>query len=204
VSQLSEFDQILAATLANTTAHVMVDIETFGTGPAAIPISIGAVRFDPTKDEDVEQCEKFYVAINPKSANILGLQADMDTILWWMHGDRREPLAHWLSQPRHGLHEALDGFSQWYGGKSLPTWCKGASFDHVILATAYRVCGMTRPWHFSQERDSRTLGKLMPADWGPPPMKEGPESLKHDALYDAMWQTHELLHIRRALDVPLR
>src|SRR5579863_9996095 len=97
--------------------HVMVDIETWGTRPASIPIAIGAVKFNQDWMED-----KFYQAIDPKSAHMLGLQIDTETLLWWMASAQRAALDHWLAQPKVSLHEALDGFSQWYGDTSLPTW----------------------------------------------------------------------------------
>ena len=66
-----------------TSIHVSCDLETWATGPAAIPIAIGACKFDPTQPPDTSY-DKFYIAIEPKSAQMLGLQIDADTIFWWM------------------------------------------------------------------------------------------------------------------------
>lgn len=176
---------------------VSVDIETWGTRPASIPIAIGAVKFDPVAHVYID---KFYQAIDPKSAHVLGLQMDVETILWWMDPKQRGALDHWLAQPKVSLSEALDGFEQWYGPESLPTWTKGPAFDSVILDTAYKVTGLRKPWEYRHDRDFRSIRGLVPKDWIPP---VGPALLMHDALADAEWQTYQLLAIARDLGLTL-
>ena len=47
--------------------HIMLDIETFGTGPDAVITHIGAVKFDPNAKQDKFTAkEKFYKLITRK------------------------------------------------------------------------------------------------------------------------------------------
>ena len=98
------------------------------------------------------------------------------------------------------LSEALDGFAEWYGEESLPTWTKGPAFDSVILDTAYRVTGLRKPWGFREDRDFRSIRGLMPKEWRVP---ETSKTLAHDALGDAERQTFELLSVAQALGLTL-
>lgn len=183
--------------------HVMVDIETFATGPAAFPIAIGATKFDSTKPAagpEATRWDQFYVAIDPQQGPALAI--DSATILWWMAREQREALDKWLDAPKVGLHEALAGFCDWYGDTSLPTWTNGPAFDAVILETAHKACGLKRPWTFRHDRDCRTIRRLMPAEWEPAQLQPGRPV--HDALGDATRQTYELLAIARELGLTLR
>ena len=60
-------------------SNLMLDIETLGTGPNSVILSIGAVEFDETG-----VISKFYEAIDPESCTDWGLQIDARTVLWWM------------------------------------------------------------------------------------------------------------------------
>lgn len=60
--------------------RIMVDLETLGTAPGSVILSIGAVRFD------VEEglLDEFYVNIDVESSQRLGLTIDGATVMWWM------------------------------------------------------------------------------------------------------------------------
>lgn len=169
--------------------HVMVDIETWGTGSYAAIISIGAVKFAEDKWED----RRFHVAINPTSSMRAGLRPDADTIQWWMSPDCREALDKWLLAPKVDLAEALQAFSQWFGPESLPTWGNGATFDNVILRNAFQLIGEPCPWAYKHDRCFRTLKNLF-GSVVPEPKREG---TTHDALDDAMHQANWLREMRQ-------
>lgn len=90
-----------------TPLHVMLDLETWGTGNKALPVSIGACRFD--KDTILD---KFHVAIDPVSAQAHGLEIDAETMLWWLDPERDEARAQWLKQQRVDIGSALGGFAE--------------------------------------------------------------------------------------------
>lgn len=182
--------------------HVMVDIETWGTGPAAIPISIGAVKFYPD-EKPFGWGEQFYSAIDPLSCAMVGLQLDVNTIMFWMAEDQRDALEEWLDQPKVDIHNVLSGFATWYGDHEYPTWCRGPDFDAVILNTAFKVIGMERPWSHQKNRDVRTIQGLLDWKWKPPGFDDV-AGYKHNALADAIKQTFMLKGIIEALGLSLR
>ena len=176
--------------------HVMIDLETWGTQDGSIIISLGAVKFDPQTNDDLTE-DNFYCAIDPKSSEQFGLKADAATLLWWMDPDRAEARAAWLSDTKVDLPTMLEGFQDWYGSISLPTWGNGATFDNVLLRTAYVRGGMDCPWNFWDDRCFRTLKNLtnVPAQTKP--------VMPHEALADALYQAQWLRNIVRALALNL-
>lgn len=136
--------------------HVMQDIETWGTGNKAVPVSIGAVKFD---GNDI--IDKFHVGIDPEDAQRYGLEIDAGTLLWWMSEERDAARKEWLALPKVDMFAALDGFAIWV--KQTPTddlgslWGNGATFDNVILRSAYAAAGLDYPVRFFKDECYRTV-----------------------------------------------
>jgi exodeoxyribonuclease VIII len=188
----------------------MIDLETLATGPAAAIIAIGACKFDPQALKNVApaadsvELNRFYSCIDPVSSQQAGLHIDAATILWWMGEARNAPREAWLAEAKVDLRTALMGFAEWYGPESLPTWGNGAGFDNIIMETAYKVCGMPRPWNYRHDRCWRTVRAL--AGWTElhdalKVMKA--ESVAHNALDDATYQTQALLVMAGSLGLEL-
>lgn len=176
--------------------HVMTDIETLGNGNFACILSIGSCKFDP-QDDGVT--DKFQVYVNPESCQKIGLRIDASTVMWWMDPLRDAARAKMMAIPsgdRLDIHDALDGFSQWYGSTSLPTWSNGSNFDNVILTNAFKLAGMECPWKFWDDRCFRTLKNLTG-------YKLPRSGLAHDALDDAVYQAESLQIILRHLGIML-
>lgn len=161
--------------------HVMIDLETWGTGHDAVILSVGAAKYDPNNPTR-EDIEPFYVAVDPASCQRLGLKIEAGTVEWWMEPARDAARAKLLTDEKVDLASALDGFISWYGTKSLPTWSCGATFDIPIMRNAFNAVGMPCPWKFYDERCYRTLKSLAPAIL---PVLNG---LDHDALDDTIKQ----------------
>ena len=176
--------------------HVMIDLETWGTHDGSIIISLGAVKFDPMSDEDL-LADIFYCAIDPTSSEQFGLKTDASTITWWMGKDKTVAREKWMSETKIDLPSTLEGFQDWYGGDNLPTWGNGATFDNVLLRTAFRKVGLECPWKFWDDRCFRTLKNLTKVealpDFGTP----------HHALTDALNQAQHLRAIVRRLKIVL-
>lgn len=169
--------------------HVMVDLETWGQGNDAMPVSLGAVKF--TRDSIVE---RFHVGIDPVSAERFGRKIDAGTILWWMDADRREALDAWLALPKVDIDAALCGFYNW-GAQTLPEqlgglWGNGAAFDNVILRNAYNAVGIGElyPVKFRKDWCYRTLKATNPD------IAIERVGLHHSAVDDAETQA---LHLQR-------
>lgn len=175
--------------------HVMVDLETMGTGSFAAIVSVGAVKFDPAAPVG-EIIDSFEVTINLSDAFAYG-QVTAGTVEWWMHPDRAEAREVWLNAPKAELFEALDGFANWFGPESLPVWGNGATFDNVILRNAYSQVKLPCPWKFYDDRCLRTLKNIHPL------INPVPDNIymgvPHVALYDAMQQTFQLQAIYRQI-----
>lgn len=169
--------------------HVMVDIETLGKGNDACIISIGAVKFNPFTDEVYDQ---FYVAVDPESCQALGLKLDASTVTWWMSDERNIARSNMMKEERIDLPSALYGFCDWFGDDK-PVWGNGATFDNVILTSAFRVCGIDRPWQFWNDRCYRTLKNMAPQ------IKLERSGVYHNALDDAVSQTKHMQAVVRFL-----
>jgi DNA polymerase III epsilon subunit-like protein len=153
--------------------RVMVDIETLGLERDSAILSIGAVRFDRTGIAD-----RFHEFIDQRTCQAAGLSVDIETLDWH------------LSQGTFGGRELVDGrelevaleyFTEWYGDAD-EVWANSPSFDCEALEYAGELVGVEMPWHFSEERDVRTLKNL--------PVAEDIEhrGTEHDALDDAVYQ----------------
>ena len=174
---------------------VMLDLETWGTGPHAVIISIGAVKFDlTTKPAD---WPRFLVNIDPASAVTKGQQMDVDTLLWWMHADRTHAREAFLAAEKVDLEDALDGFSMWLGSHDFKVWGNGASFDNVLLNTAYKLCGLVAPWKLWNDRCYRTIKNIAPQ------VLLTRVGTYHNALDDAVSQAEHMTRIYRAMDLRL-
>ncbi len=188
--------------------HCMIDLETWGTGPDALIISIGAVMFD-TNDAGainvaaIEAWDKFHVAIDPCTCT-KAQSIEAGTLMWWMDKDRREALDSWLGMEKLDFHTALEGFSMWYNHHrkmvsagaplNIPVWGNASTFDNVILRRAFDMSGIACPWSYRMDSCYRTMRRLFKAAadvYDIPPF----DAVAHNALNDAVYQAANLLHL---------
>lgn len=165
--------------------HVMIDIETLGTGNEAALLSIGACKFNAS-DPTIPITDSFYVAIDPVSCQALGMKIDAATVMWWLDDARAEARSQMMKENRIDVVSALDGFKQWYGYESLPTWGNGATFDNVVMRSAYAKLGEEAPWKFWHDRCYRTM-KSLGID-----IRMDRVGVHHNALDDAISQAQHL------------
>lgn len=171
--------------------HVMIDLETMGTGNKAAIVSIGAAKFN-LEDGIVDT---FHVGVELASNKAVGMEIDAGTVMWWLNEDRAEARKAWLALDKVELVEALYGFASWLSSAPetqieaddiVGVWGNGATFDNVILRNAYAGAGIECPWPFWKDRCFRT----MKAQWtGYLPQRKGTH---HAALDDAIWQAEAL------------
>ena len=100
--------------------NVMIDIETLGTRPGSIILSIGACAFDPADISSVgsDARYEFYENIDPEDCKSLGLTSDPSTVAWWAK-QGPEAVA-MLQTDRQQLIDVLNRFRSWWsnvGGK---------------------------------------------------------------------------------------
>lgn len=170
--------------------HVMIDLETMGTGSHAAILSIGAAKFD--RDNGIT--DTFHVGVALESNRQFGRVIDASTVMWWMEPDRAEAREVYLALDKVDLFEALDGFATWFGDESgiAGVWGNGASFDNVILRNAYEAAQLDCPWTYGLDRCFRTMKTEHPHILAP--TRDG---VHHSALDDAIYQAAWLLTIWR-------
>lgn len=168
----------------------MVDLETLGTSPGCVIVTLAAVRFGGNPKRILDT---FVRHIRPDTCEQAGLRCDASTALWWMKqsDEARSRLAQGQQQAV-SLADALKEFGFWLPGefKQRRIWGNGASFDCSVLAAAYRAVGMRQPWTYAGERCYRTIKALHPEV----PMER--QGTHHDALDDA---TSQALHLMQML-----
>ena len=171
--------------------HVMVDLETLGNGPNSVVIAIGAVKFNTQGIED-----KFYVIVDPQSCIDIGLEMDASTVMWWMQQSDEARSA--FKQKGVSINKALLSFSNWIGGEGeRSVWGNGASFDNVILSSAYKKAGLQQPWGFWEDRCYRTIKSLYQD------IKLARTGTYHCAVDDAQSQAEHLIQIAKVKGIPL-
>lgn len=171
-------------------ADVMLDLETMGNGPRAAIVAIGAVVFDP---DTAQLGQFFYRPVSLESSVRMGGEMDPATVLWWLQQPDAARALFALPCAQQ-LPVALQDFSSWLhsvAGDRPRIWGNGAAFDNVILAQAYRACGLDQPWRFSGDRCYRTV-KAMHTNV--PMAREG---IHHHALDDAISQATHLMAMLR-------
>ena len=180
------------------TKHIMVDLETMGTGSFAPIISLGATLFDPNV-YDKKVISSFEARISLKSNATFGLISEADTIDWWMENTRDDARRELNKQEKLDLVDVLHGFRQWVsdteeGYDEVAVWGNGVTFDNGILSNAYGRCDMARPWSYKGDRCFRTMKNLVgpnfkPVQYGTP----------HRSLHDAISQAFTLKKIVKKL-----
>jgi hypothetical protein len=161
--------------------HIMLDLETLGTKPGCVILSIGAVAFDTKVLRAV-----FSRNISLRNSMENGFTIAPATLEWWTQQDP-EAIKAWTLNGM-SLIDTLNDFASWLGQFDIEgMWGKGSDFDNAILGEAYdRMIG-ERPWPFWTNRCFRTIAALYKLP------KVEPEGTKHVAVNDAVAQARQLL-----------
>ena len=166
--------------------NIMLDLETLGTKPGCIILSIAAVPFALS---GCYELEPFYRKISDVSCGTYGMVSDKKTLDWW---ERQSDEAR--NEAFSGVEDlklVLSDFSLYIAG--MPTapviWGNGSDFDNPILAAAYELCDLPLPWSFRDNLCYRTLKNLYPVIPYVRPV------IAHNALHDARAQATHAEHI---------
>jgi DNA polymerase III epsilon subunit-like protein len=174
---------------------VMVDLETLGTLPGSIILSIGAVAFD-----EMEVAEKgFYRSVKRITCENFGLTADPKTEAWWE--EQSEEARKVLIDPTGvSIYNALYDFNEWLSqyGENVRVWGNGANFDNPLLAVAHAKTMVKPRYKFWNERCYRTVKNQFPD------IKLERTGTYHNAMDDARSQAQHLVEICQKRDWRLR
>jgi len=167
---------------------MMIDIETLGTRPGSVILSIAAVQFEAGVVDDVGT---FYEEISSESCTRAGLKVDISTVEWWFRqggykaSGKPERLVDVLA--------ALNEYIRHSGAAAM--WAKSPSFDMVMINEAsYNAYEFGLPqWKYWQWRDMRTImsciSKIDETKLKAEANFAYPDD-KHNALQDALRQAY--------------
>lgn len=172
--------------------HYVIDLETLGKGPRAAIAAIGCVEIHHGVIR-----RDFYLRVNIDDAMRWGGETDASTIQWWLRQDDYARAEIDGSQETESLWNALGFLKAFMGGVThlheILVWGNGATFDNVILASAYAAFHEPQPWAYWNDRDLRTL-----LDCYPEARDVGPfEGTRHHALHDACHEAKQLCQALR-------
>lgn len=174
--------------------NVMLDLETLGTSPGSVILSIGAVEFDMAEGLGRE----FYTVINQMSCLQNGLVTDSNTLAWWAQQSKEARQV--LEDSRTSdikLPDAMhlfNAFLERCGDRTqIRVWGNGADFDNTLMIAAYKATAIKCGWKYHNNRCYRTLKETI----GLPQSKR--EGTHHNALADAKHQATHALKIQKFL-----
>lgn len=170
----------------------MLDLETLGTRPGCVVLTIGAVLFDPYSLK--EPGPGIYMRVDADEQIAAGREVQEDTLRWWMdqaEDIREEALGETDRVSVEYMYRELNRIC--VGVNNI--WAQGPVFDIAILENIYRQYGWPTPWQFWQIRDSRTLFGVH----GDPRVK-GREG-HHNALADCVYQAQGVQQIYKRLGI---
>lgn len=174
---------------------VMVDLETLGTLPGSVILSIGAVAFN----EMGVDSEGFYRSIRRSDCEKAGLKTSPETLAWW---EKQSPEARTVLNDSNAasLFTALKHFNDWLGQfpDTVSIWGNGANFDNPLLACAYDAVSVKPYYKFWNERCYRTVKNQYPD------IDLERKGTYHNALDDARCQAEHLVQICQKRDWRLR
>jgi len=156
---------------------LMIDIETLGLRPDAVIFELAAVAFDPTTGD---HGQSFKAEINIEDAYLHRLTSDEETRRFW---DERGGPRQGEAQPLRVVLDHLAGFIGDMNPKAIWSW--GSDFDFPILGNAYLRAGLDCPWRHYQQRDARTVYKLVFPE-------EKRRGIDHNALNDCLRQIKDI------------
>lgn len=135
----------------------MIDLETMGVGPDAAIASIGIVHFDPHAQPGFFDSE-LYARVELDSAIKLGGTITASTIKWWLSQDQNARQE--ITGDGIDITEALKLVLEFLEQRKAPVWGNGATFDNVILRSAFARSGIECPWSYRDDRCFRTFREL--------------------------------------------
>ena len=166
--------------------HFSADIETLGSKPYSVVLSIGICAFDPITGEIDEDGINLNLKLEEQTER--GLRMDTSTVVWWM---QQSDEARKVFAPDGGcsIDYAFDVIQAYLNKHQADPfhrhlWGNGATFDNVLLDCLFNVFGKPDLWKFWNHRDVRTIVDLAGLDKKAYRL----EGTHHKALDDAINQ----------------
>lgn len=167
---------------------LMIDLETLGTDPDCVVLSIGACVFDFQKKKIVD---KFYIVLDTEDQKNCFRTVDQNTLKWWSQQSNQAKKV--FTEPKEEVREALDQFVQFIlrNGtiSQIKPWGNGSTFDISILESLFKDYEVKVPWLFYNVMDLRTFVRFQGKGDKVPKL----EGVNHHALDDAINQANYVM-----------
>jgi hypothetical protein len=181
---------------------LMLDLETLSTRKNARVMTIAAVLFNTHTGQIGDTMHlglHRYGRINGQYDGV-----DDETLAWWLSPPQAVALKRitaLIQKQPYAPHRALEKLAAFIAKHQPVTfWSNGASFDLAILDNLFTAHGMSIPWRFWQERDTRTIVDAARQITGSDPKKHVIfEGQPHDALNDARYQARYVIQAYKQL-----
>lgn len=159
---------------------VMLDLETLGTRPDTVILTLGAVKFNPFTDE-IYGDKTLYIKPDVDEQLTMHRTIDEDTVAWWGKQSTEVYEEAMGTEGRIVIEEFLNQLCKFIVGADR-IWCQGPVFDIAILENLMRQTGRPIPWVFWRIRDSRTLLQALGDSRDPN------RAQAHNAMADCIYQ----------------
>jgi exodeoxyribonuclease VIII len=179
--------------MSDKRTHIMVDLETLGTGPTAAVVSIGAVVMRKSG------LGKEFLRTIDLSAEARHGKADPKSINWWFKQseEARSALLKESVHPRVAAADFRDWINRVCAGTSPTLWGNSAAFDCVIIRNWMARQRVQLPSTHWNDRCYRTVRQLRTD------IKMRRIGTHHGALDDAKSQAKHLRRILSALNLSM-
>jgi hypothetical protein len=167
-------------------SNIMIDIESLDIAHSTVILTIGAVLFDPRGTGIIDR-----LSLRPTMDDqvALGRTVNEGTISWWgMQSDAAQEEAF----GEHGRIPFKDTMEKLYKfcWNRKAVWSNGATFDCMVMESAWHQLDVKVPWPYWTIRDTRTLYEIAGVS-----LKDGKHTTAHSALADA---EHQAITVQRA------
>ena len=162
------------------TTHAMIDIETLGTEPDCVVLSVGAVKFNPFNSEEPHTRTLWRPSADEQINS--GRSVLESTLEWWAKQEEHVREMTFTEEGRIPVKDFAGDLNKWLTGVDK-IWCQGPQFDMVILENLFKQFDHHRNWAFWQVQDCRTIFNMMPTD-----PRKAIQQNAHSADDDAFWQ----------------
>lgn len=174
-------------------AHIVLDIETLGTGHKCIVTHIGAVKFDPF-DPDVPE-QYFYKQLDYMQQQKAGRVLDVPTFIWWTQQNEGARNEH--KNVGEDVQLSLEAFKEFCGTNCI-IWGNGNVFDNAIVRNLCADFNVQYPTDYKRDLDFRTVVLLAQQKNNEFKVEHPAEMVSHHALEDAK---NEARNFRRAVEL---
>lgn len=163
---------------------IALDIESLGTAPNSIILSVGMCRFDVARNTIWDD---FEVNIDAKDSAKYGMIADPETVEWWAK-QPREAFKRATANPV-SVDTALTMIRGYMEKTRNPNvWSYGSMFDFPMLEWTFKAAGHKHtPWQYRRANCGRTMANVFGA-------YASGDGIKHTALDDAKWLAQGIMN----------